>query len=222
MTTQKSLLIISVLLNLLFLSYYLQRLLSRYQKEKDALPHKVWLNRDAYLEKLPVSPSDILLIGDSQIEAFEATEMFHDLRVKNRGINYEKSSTMVERVGREIRGHPAKVFLEGGINDIFDDVSTGIIVKNFKQVIDTISLNSPGTQIFINSLFPSTIKYDVKIKELNKLLQQLCIKNNVVFINNYDDMMFQGRINDLYHIGDSLHLNYEGYKKWMSHLCPYL
>jgi lysophospholipase L1-like esterase len=120
------------------------------------------------------------------------------------------SPTRAERLPSEIRGHPQKVFVQSGVNDILRTIPTDKIIAGYKTIIAMIQSQSPNTKIFINGIFPLRKGDDTKIKQVNAKLEALCKVNSIVFIDNYTDMVDDNALKSGYHTGDSLHLNYDG------------
>ena len=79
---------------------------------------------------LPQTKGDIIFLGNSITDGGEWTEMFNDLKVKNRGISGDISAGVLNRLDEVYQRFPDKVFLLIGINDLARNISPDSIVKN--------------------------------------------------------------------------------------------
>ena len=74
--------------------------------------------RRALFEALPVGRGDIVFVGNSITDNCEWAELFADRRVKNRGIGTDRAQWLAERIDPIAAGHPRKLFLMIGTNDL--------------------------------------------------------------------------------------------------------
>jgi hypothetical protein len=94
---KKYILIVSICLNCLFLLLIIRHfiLMPKLVINKSTT---FFINRDLLLKQLPADTSDIVFFGDSHILEFEVNELFKSLKVKNRGICYDTSTSLLYRV----------------------------------------------------------------------------------------------------------------------------
>ena len=86
---------------------------------------------------LPKTKDDIIFIGNSITDGGEWSEMFNDLRIKNRGISSDISAAVLNRIAEVAKRKPAKVFLMLGVNDLARGISTDsvmIYTINFRAI----------------------------------------------------------------------------------------
>ena len=69
-------------------------------------------------EQLPIRGNDIVFLGNSITDGGEWAELFNNRHVKNRGISADRSGWLLDRLDPIINGHPKKLFLMIGTNDL--------------------------------------------------------------------------------------------------------
>jgi lysophospholipase L1-like esterase len=216
----KPIFLISVMINALLISNKLWEL--RGPKAFDTSRINYSFNRDKLYKILPVKASDVVFIGDSQIQKFDLTELLGNVNLVNRGIDGDVTMGVYKRLDDVIAGKPSKLFVEIGINDIRNFIPTDTSLKYTDKIIIKTETSSPQTKIFVIGLLPcSTIKSELVVN-YNERLKQLCHKYNIPFIDSYSKLNAKGGLNANYDCGDGLHLNGMGYVTWSSILKPYL
>ncbi len=191
-----------------------------------------YYQRASLFELLPVSHMDIFFVGNSISNGGEWTELFEDPRIKNRGISGDICEGVYDRLEPLLRGKPAKIFLMIGINDLARGTSPDSVVASVTKIIGKIRNDSPGTEIFLQSILPLNDSYGMFeghtqhsriIAPLNEQLREMARCSAVTFIDLYSHFVNPGsdRLDTLYS-NDGLHLMGEGYLKWAEIVKPYL
>jgi len=80
-----------------------------------------YLRRLRIFERNPVRQGDVVFLADSITQTGKWEDFFPDSPTRNRGIAGDTTRRVLARVPEVARGHPAKVFVLIGTND----VSTG-------------------------------------------------------------------------------------------------
>lgn len=134
------------------------------------LPFRVH-RMDAF-KVLPVSEGDILFLGNSITNMHEWKEAFsNDARVKGRGVSGGYSSEIADMLEAYIAGKPAKVFFMIGTNDLgTSGYTVEATIANISCIIKRITLESPETEVYFESILPSTlgIRTLANIEAVNK------------------------------------------------------
>ncbi len=236
MKKKSILLITSIALNCLLIVFGSYKMLKTYQQHLTEVqlsfqPEKVpyFVGRNEILEKLPIQTNGIIMLGDSHIQNFEWREMFKDLPIINRGINGDITKGVLHRMNEVVERQPKKVFLEIGINDLLFGYAIDSIFNNYKTIIQIIKAKSPTTEIYVQSLFPTSrnINYTDKpvfhnVLALNRRLKEYCDTQQMPYIDLLPNFVSDQKLNPLYDCGDSLHLNSEGYKLWCQIIKNYI
>jgi len=222
----KKALMISVAFNLLLVLGWAGKRLYYSNSAPSNNDYASTINADkcSVLQKLPISNEDIVLIGNSITERFPANEMFQSLRIKNRGIGSNLTMHVLDRIGPIAAGHPGKIFIEVGINDLAQKVPLDTTLENFEKIIEVVRRVSPTTQLFIQSVMPTTGPDQHLMPDIIKLNNQLiilCKRHHVVLVDMFDPFEMGGHMNkDL--TTDGTHLNYTGYLKYKAILDLYI
>jgi lysophospholipase L1-like esterase len=208
----------SILLNIVLACYILRaHIFPVKQTNKTSV---YFTNRNKVLDSLPVDDSSIIFGGDSHIQNFELSEIFKSLEFKNRGISYDTSLGLLNRIDELTNGHPAKVFIEIGTNDLMQNVPLKNIENNIKAILVKIKTQSAGTKIFLQSVLPYEKTWQ-NGETLNNRLKFMADSMQVTFIDLSPYFLDKG-LKKQYDSGDGVHLNSKGYYKWRDILKKYL
>lgn len=220
--------ITSIVLNVLFIGFGIKMILwedshLKINQEQDIKqPEYVtyFIGRNEVFDKLPNDSDEIIMLGISLTHNFEWQEMFRSVNIKNRGINYDVTQGILQRLDEIVESKPKKIFIEVGINDIRKNYSIDSIFYNYVNIIIAIQRKSPNTKIYIQSLFPSNKILNHKILNFNKRLENYCVKNKITFIDLYSSFVAGEMLNPNYDCGDNLHLSGSGYMEWCRFRTP--
>ena len=179
----------------------------------------------------PHSTTDVVFLGNSITAGVDWNELLQLPAARNRGISGDITYGVLDRLDEVIEGHPAKVFILIGINDIGRNIPDSLIHRNHEWMIQRIQAGSPKTKIYFETLLPVNNTFtqhpthynkDEHIKAVNEGLQQLAVKYHITLIPLHDHFLdAQGRLNAEWTL-DGLHLNAKGYQVWKTVLKPYL
>ncbi|MES2520828.1 MAG: family 20 glycosylhydrolase, partial [Bacteroidota bacterium] len=174
---------------------------------------------------------DIIFLGNSITDGGEWSEMFNDLRIKNRGISGDNTVGVLNRLDEIYQRKPAKVFLLIGINDLKNGLTCDSISKNIFRIVSILKEKSPDTQVFVQSIlplnddfkqFPSHTSKASLIPILNEHLktaaqqyQYIYLDFNAAFANKKNKLRAE-------FTNDGLHLLGKGYQHWKSLVMPYV
>ena len=182
--------------------------------------------RRSLFEKLPVTSKDIVFLGNSITDGGEWNELLANPRVKNRGISGDRSSWMLDRLDPIINGHPKKLFLMIGTNDLAVGITPEEVAANVEKLLDRFAEESPWTKIYVQSILPvngvdtkakpkNHWKKGAEIIETNRLLETLCEgRKNVMYVDVYSALVDEKGMLDKQYTNDGLHLMGEGYLAW--------
>lgn len=217
-THMKKALIISVSVNLLLVTSWAVKRIYYSIPQTSATDYASIINaeKSSLYKDLPVDSDDIIFAGNSITERFPIAEMFCSLNIKNRGIGSNLTSHLLKRIGTIAKGHPKKIFIEIGINDLAQKIPQKDILNNFRAIIDTVKIYSPATLIYVQSLMPTTgpDKYLMPdIVKLNEALKIMCEEKHINLVDMFTPFEAGGQMNESL-TTDGTHLNYAGYVKY--------
>jgi lysophospholipase L1-like esterase len=229
----KKILIISIILNLIFVSvlgyFWIKRNdASNLKSNEIKLPepdkpywyyknYQHWEETKSLYEILPNDSNEIIFVGNSLTLACPWAELFSDPRIKNRGIGGDNTEGVLERLDEITASKPDKIFIDLGTNDLALDMRIPEISNNYEKILDRIGDASPHTKIYVQSVLPTSGHPDRNndsIRELNKNLEHLAIQKSATYINLFDSFTAtDGNLNMNYSL-DGLHLTGKGYLIW--------
>lgn len=182
-----------------------------------------------FTDEPAITSKDIVMLGNSLTEnGGDWNTRLKKKNIRNRGIIGDEVMGIYDRLYQILPGHPAKIFLLIGVNDISHDLTADSIVGMIRITVERIRRESPDTKLYLQSLLPFnesfnrykklTGKTDT-VPEINLQLKALAKEQHVKFINLFPLFTEKGT-NALRSelTSDGLHLNEEGYKIWVKAL----
>ena len=172
---------------------------------------------------LPDEKNEIIFLGNSITDIGEWTEIWHNIKVKNRGISGDNTFGVLARLDEVLSSKPAKIFIMIGVNDISKETPDSIIIDNYKKIIARVKKESPKTKLYVESILPTNNDF-VEFKNhqnkmehiqfINKKLQEICIAEKLFYVDLYNSFLNeQGKLDKKY-TNDGLHINGYGYMRW--------
>lgn len=179
----------------------------------------------------PDKSSDIYFLGNSITARGNWQELLGRSDVRNRGISGDITFGVLERLKEVYEGHPKKVFILIGINDVSRNIPDSVIVGNYYKIVRLIQKNSPGTKIYFETLLPVNRDFnkfknhynkDQHILWINEQIKKMGKKLDIQIIDIYPQFLDSSGKLFADMTEDGLHLNIKGYHKWIGILKPYL
>jgi lysophospholipase L1-like esterase len=135
----------------------------------------------------------------------------------NQGISGDTTTGILQRLSFFADTHPESVYLMAGINDLRRGSSDREVLANLRQIMTTLRVQHPETQIFVQSLLPNSIGIsNTRIRNLNRQVAQIARQEGVGYLDLYSQFADEngGMIADF--TTDGLHLNDRGYAVWQA------
>lgn len=179
------------------------------------------LHRFDSFRATPVNEQSIVFLGNSISNMHEWREAFGDNpNVINRGNSGATSLEILENIDPVIAGHPKKIFLMIGTNDLgsTDADIPKKVAGNIRAIIDRVHAESPQTELYVQSILPSTAGARTleRIDETNGLILAHCVETNTPYINLSEVL---GAIpSDHSFSYDRLHPTAKAYTVWCNHI----
>lgn len=187
---------------------------------------------DAF-KSMPVNHESIVFLGNSITNMQPWHEAFGaDPRILNRGTGGAYSDEILANIRTVCVGEPAKIFLMVGINDLFAARTPELIVENLRRTLEEIRTVSPRTQIYVQSLLPTTLNN--RVADCNALTSAMVDRfneahaaeaNPVTYIDLYTQLLPYVNLttpSGLNYFTDGLHLSAATYKLWIDIISPYV
>lgn len=178
---------------------------------------------------MPVHEGDIVLMGDSITNMHEWWEAFGCRQnILNRGVSGCVSSETLKNADAVVQGHPAKVFIMVGTNDLGTsgkDVPADI-ASNVEAVVKAFKEGSPETEIYVQSVLPVAeggSRSNDNIVGLNALYKGICERSGATYVDLWSKFVEPGTTHiDPSLTKDGLHLYPAGYKIWCEEIAGYI
>jgi predicted alpha-1,2-mannosidase len=185
-----------------------------------------YYHKKEHFETLPDTPNEIIFLGNSITDGAEWFELFDgNPNIKNRGIGGDDTDGVLERLAEVTSSQPRQVFIMIGTNDLAYGKTIEHVVANHKKIIERILEDSPNTEVIMQSVLPVEdavhwTRPNASILEINKQLKAHCEEIGITYIDL--DPIFadeNGKLDKKYSI-DGLHVNGQGYLKWVEIIKP--
>ena len=192
---------------------------------------ELYYQRASLFDMLPVDSNSIVMLGNSLTHGCEWHELFGMPNVLNRGINGDIVQGIRERIQPIVKGHPKKIFLLTGVNDVSHHLTADSIVTALGSLISYIREQTPETQLYVESLLPINNSFkryknifgkEQVIRDINAKLEGVVKSKGATWINVYPAFCDEesNLRSDL--TNDGLHLLGPGYMIWRDLLLPYV
>lgn len=182
-----------------------------------------------FMDEPAIGNEDIVMLGNSLTEnGGDWAARLRNKNVRNRGIIGDEVMGIYDRLHQILPGHPSKLFLLIGVNDISHDLSADSITGMIRLTVERIQRESPETKLYLQSLLPINESFGrykkltgktAMIPEINIRLEALAKEKGINYINLYP--LFTEKGTNVLRADlttDGLHLNEEGYKIWVKKL----
>ena len=172
---------------------------------------------------LPDTKGEIVFLGNSITDIGEWSEIWQNPTVKNRGISGDITYGVLARLDEVLSSKPKKLFVMIGVNDIARNIPDAMILSNYRRLIDRVQIESPRTQLIMQSVLPTNDEFkpfknhygkDDRIRAVNAGMQALCADLGVAFVDLYARFLDASGKLDKQYTNDGLHLNGAGYMLW--------
>lgn len=192
---------------------------------------ELYYQRASLFDMLPVDSNSIVMLGNSLTHGCEWHELFGMPNVLNRGINGDIVQGIRERIQPIVKGHPKKIFLLTGVNDVSHNLTADSIVEALGSLISYIREQTPETKLYVESLLPINNSFkryknifgkEQVICDINAKLESVVKSKGATWINVYPAFCDEesNLRSDL--TNDGLHLLGPGYMIWRDLLLPYI
>jgi lysophospholipase L1-like esterase len=188
---------------------------------------EVRASRLARFESEPVVTGRIIFFGNSITQGGDWAKLTGDSTVVNRGIGADVTFGLRTRLDDVTRRKPSKLFVLIGINDISKDIPDAVIAAEYRMLIDSVRAQSPQTWVFVQSIlplnptvnnFPQHYDKQPRVVAVNRLLQRMARETHATYIDLWPIFVDKQHHLDASLTGDGLHLNQQGYERWVAFL----
>jgi lysophospholipase L1-like esterase len=172
---------------------------------------------------------NVVLLGDSITEGFDAGKYFPGRRVLNRGIGADVIGNdlpaddhrgILRRLDSSVFNcAPTDVFLLIGINDFGDGHSVDELEQGYREILERIHTNAPLVKIHVESVLPTRGKYakhNAHVREFNVRLRKLAAEFGCDYLDLHQLMVDDHGELKAEFTPEGLHLNERAYQVWQA------
>ncbi len=192
---------------------------------------KYWEQKVSLYDHLPITENDIVFLGNSITDGGNFEELFKRSDVKNRGIRSDAIPGVIKRLDQVTKGHPRKIFLLIGINDVSHGLSVEALAKRYENLVDEIMKRTPETELYIQSVMPINNSFGIykglkgkenTVLQFNERIKKIAEDRDLKYIDLWQFLAdSKGNLNRKF-TNDGLHLTGPGYRVWTNGIREYL
>jgi lysophospholipase L1-like esterase len=177
---------------------------------------------------MPVSPGDVVFVGDSHVDYGLWTEFFGTNRVRSRGQEGEGVFGVRHWIGPILDGGPSLVVLWVGGNDLYNGIPLERVEEALGALVDEARGRAQGTEVVLLSGLPMTKNHvlhgieNARADSLNAALGRVARSTGVRFVDLRPRLTDEDGSLDLDVSFDGSHLNGDGYSRVIEVLHPFV
>lgn len=173
---------------------------------------------------LKITPEHTVFVGNSITNMHEWWEAFGNPKIINRGVSGAVSNEMLANLESVVAGRPKQIFFMIGTNDLGTaGLNTAAqVARNVRTTLKRCQLETPETQLFVQSILPSRQRNLALQKETNDSLKKICTEMKVTYIDLWNDLLSVSESNNNSHTLDGVHLTASGYRIWCNKIARYV
>src|SRR5258708_16242100 len=164
----------------------------------------------------PSSKPKVVFAGDSLINECEWAELLSRPETVNRGIDFDTTAGLLQRIHSITALHPKKLFLLIGVNDLQRRFSQQSVVDNYRDILLAVRAESPKTVVYVQSILPVSSLAPGATLSMNHALSAFARQHAPQYIDISSAMSGpDGHLHPEY-TNDGVHLMSSGYEQWKS------
>jgi lysophospholipase L1-like esterase len=153
-------------------------------------------------------------------------DRFPDQQILNTGFGGSQASDLLFFLEPLIlKYRPARVFIYEGDNDLAEGKRPGQVLRTFEEIKERIRQRLPGTSIVFISAKPSISRWNLrhKYRRFNRRLRRRTERDpGLLFVDVWNPMAPDHKLNESLFIADGLHMNARGYDIWEKALSQFI
>lgn len=161
---------------------------------------------------------DIVMLGNSLTNRISWNELLGRDDVANRGIGSDITAGFIHRINYVMHVNPKICFIEGGVNDLAQNIDNETIIKNLNTLIDTLVSHQIKpvltTVTLVTKTYRKASSFNQKIKKLNPQIIQLAENKNIALIDLNPKLTDGDFLRPENAIADGIHFTSKSYKIW--------
>lgn len=170
--------------------------------------------------RFPVTPGDVVMLGDSITAAGPWHEVLPGVPLRNRGVPGDTTGDVLARLGQVTAGRPGQVFLLVGTNDLGVGLRQGDILRHHEALLWQLRTEAPDAEVVVQSVLPRERRCAGRVQALNAGLAALARHSRCQYLDLWPVFATPDGALRAELTNDGLHLLGEGYERWAEVLRP--
>lgn len=185
-------------------------------------PHS-FIDNPSYIELIDLytvysGQKNIVMLGNSLTNRISWNELLVRDDIANRGIIADITAGFINRIDFVLNVKPKICFIEGGINDLAQNINNKIIIENLNTLLDTLLSNHVKpvltTVTLVTKTYSDASNFNLKIKKLNIEIKKLAISKKTDLIDLNPRLTDGDFLRSENAIADGIHFTSKSYKIW--------
>ncbi|MEM7125228.1 MAG: GDSL-type esterase/lipase family protein [Chloroflexota bacterium] len=184
--------------------------------EKNAL-----IQTQSFHAHFPISTSDVIFLGDTQIKDFRWSDSLDEVSARNLGIENETTNELFQRLESIVSQQPRLIFLQSGGSDVRQGYRLRTTRQAYQKVLTTIRQRSPQTTLVVQSILPQGRVQATRIQSLNRSIAHWVEASGGIYVDLYTHLANAHGVLDSQYSRDEYLLLAPGYEYWLRSIKPY-
>jgi len=221
-----------LLIGIIVTEKYPQRVFKRVNSIfADQKPQGSFIDNPSYIELTDLytaysGQKDVVMLGNSLINRISWNELLDRDDIANRGIGSDITAGFINRINFVLNVKPKICFIEGGVNDLAQNINNEIIIKNLNTLLDTLQSNNVKpvltTVTLVTKTYRDASNFNSKIKKLNNQIINLAISKKIDLIDLNPQLTDGDFLRTEYAIVDGIHFTSKAYGIWRKEIMKIL
>lgn len=183
------------------------------------------LNNNSKPDTSAMYPINIVMLGNSITHGGNWQVLLNREDVAERGVVSDVLPGFYKRVQDIYKLNPKIIFLEGGVNDIYNNDPADTVFANYKKLIDDILARNikvvVQSTLYVSGKYHHSAEKNLVIDELNTMLKKYCKEKQIEFIDLNPFLSENGKLKSDFTF-DGVHLKGPAYILWAEQVNKYL
>ncbi len=212
-----------LLLYLMYHDDYFKRITDRVTGANDTIPithyqDNYWYKEQTGLQAVYTTEADIVFLGTSLTYRVQWNELLGRNDCVNRGIPLDNTEGMLNRLDKVLAAKPKICFIEGGLNDIDQQIAYDSIVVHLQSIAAILKQNNIipiiTTAPYASALCKEYWPLNYRINYFNTALKKMAKADSTQLLDLNVALAAGMLTRPEYTTTDGVHLNGAGYSKW--------
>jgi lysophospholipase L1-like esterase len=170
--------------------------------------------------------SNIVMLGNSLVNRISWGELLNRCDVANRGISGDITEGYLHRLNFVLDVKPKICFIEGGINDIINNVNAKVTIKNIDSIVSVLLTNKIVPVLhsitYVTNDYADASNMNLQVKKLNFEIAKLAKQRNITLIDLNPKVSDGNFLIREFAVEDGIHYSAKTYLIWKEEILKVL